>query len=488
MELKRRIYRLSPRNFSAETIAVTFAKTSRSPELFDQIAAELDEEKSTEFSEKWIVGYGHSSVAEHAVLHLALENVSRLAIETIEGNRLASYTEKSTRYQQWDASAFVTPPEIQHSPFAKKYHDSLSRLFVSYAEILEDLLPWGQAQTERKENEPEKVWLNRSRLKAVDVARFVLPAAAMANVGLTINARALEYAIRKMLSSDLMEVRLIGEEVKRVATQELPTLVKYADPISYLPELGHFCREEAKKLPKGGMNPFQLISHDPDGEERILAALLYRYGNCGFVDSLAAIKAMTEAEKAGLVDKLFEGVGKFDIPMRELEYANLSFDLIMDQGAYFEFKRHRMMTQTVQDFGIAYGYSIPLAITEAGIEEKYRQSMDEIAGLYEEIAEWNPQVAGYVLPNAFNRRVLSQVNLRSLFHFIKLRSATNAHFSIRRVAYGMLELIRPHYPLFAAKILPKSSLTSQELENQFFTSLAEMPSKIGNLDDPTKTV
>ena len=111
-EFKRRIYRLSPRNISAETIAVTFAKTSRSPEPFDQIAAELDEEQSTEFSEKWIVGYGHSSVAEHAVLHLALENVSRLAIETIEGNRLASYTEKSTRYQQWDSSAFVIPPEI----------------------------------------------------------------------------------------------------------------------------------------------------------------------------------------------------------------------------------------------------------------------------------------------------------------------------------------------------------------------------------------
>ncbi len=93
MNLSRRIYRLSPSQLSAETIAVTFAKTSRSPEPFDKIAAELDAEKSSKFSEKWIVGYGHSSVAEHAVLHLALENISRLAIETLESNRLASYTE-----------------------------------------------------------------------------------------------------------------------------------------------------------------------------------------------------------------------------------------------------------------------------------------------------------------------------------------------------------------------------------------------------------
>lgn len=475
MEFNRRIYRLSPRNYSAETIAVTFAKTSRSPEPFDEIAAELNEEKSTEFSEKWIVGYGHSSVAEHAVLHLALENVSRLAIETIEGNRLASYTEKSTRYQQWDKTAFVIPPEIHHSPFAKKYQQELTKLFESYTEILEALLPWGQAQTERKENESEKLWLNRARVKAVDVARFVLPTASMANVGLTINARALEYAIRKMLSSDLMEVRLIGEEVKRVATEELPTLVKYADPIAYLPELSQFSRAEAKKVAPREGEPFQLISIDKNGENQILAALLYRFGNSGYAENLDYVENLSEAERSNLVDKLFEDVGKFDIPMRELEYANLSFDLIMDQGAYFEFKRHRMMTQTVQEFGISHGYAIPLAITEAGIEDKYRQSMDDIAGLYTEIAEWNPQVAAYVLPNAFNRRVLCQSNLRSLFHFIKLRSAGNAHFSIRRVAYGMLELIRPHYPLFAEKILVKDTNSSQQLEEQFFTDIAAKP-------------
>ena len=99
--------------------------------------------------------------------------------------------------------------------------------------------------------------------------------------------------------------------------------------------------------------------------------------------------------------------------------------------------------------------------------------MDEAAGLYTQIASWNPQVAAYVLPNAFNRRVLCQVNLRSLFHFIKLRSAANAHFSIRRVAIGMLELIEPHYPLFTGKIMAKGELSSQEMEAQFFTSIDE---------------
>ena len=67
----RQIYLLSPKELTPETIAVAFAKTSRSPESFREIAKGLTEEKSAEFHEKWVVGYGHASVAEHAVLHIA---------------------------------------------------------------------------------------------------------------------------------------------------------------------------------------------------------------------------------------------------------------------------------------------------------------------------------------------------------------------------------------------------------------------------------
>src|SRR3972149_6362708 len=91
----RRIYLLSPRQLSPETIAVAFPKTSRSPLSFDEIAAELTDERSAEFHEKWVVGYGHASVAEHAVLHIAFENVSRLAIESIESHRLPPLTNKT---------------------------------------------------------------------------------------------------------------------------------------------------------------------------------------------------------------------------------------------------------------------------------------------------------------------------------------------------------------------------------------------------------
>jgi len=118
MTLSRQIYLLDPKTLPPETIAVTFAKTSRSPESFREIAAELTDRKSAEFHEKWVVGYGHASVAEHAVLHLAVENVSRLAVECLESNRLASYTEKSTRYQLWSPDSYYTPRRLADSRHA----------------------------------------------------------------------------------------------------------------------------------------------------------------------------------------------------------------------------------------------------------------------------------------------------------------------------------------------------------------------------------
>src|SRR5512147_2195308 len=231
---ERRIYLLSPRELSPETIAVAFAKTSRSPESFREIAAGLSDEKSAQFHEKWVVGYGHASVAEHAVLHLAFENVSRLAIEAIESNRLASYTEKSTRYQIFDRDAFFTPPVIAQSPHAALYADTIHLLFDTYFDSIDPVREVILRKYPRHDGEAEKRYEGRIRSKWIDNCRYLLPTATLANVGVTANARVLEHAISKMMSHPLEEVREIGAEVKCVAQGEVPTLVKYAKRSEYL--------------------------------------------------------------------------------------------------------------------------------------------------------------------------------------------------------------------------------------------------------------
>jgi thymidylate synthase ThyX len=475
---EREIYLLSPRALSPETIAVAFAKTSRSPESFRTIAAQLSDEKSAQFHEKWVVGYGHASVAEHAVLHIAFENVSRLAIESIEGNRLASYTEKSTRYQKWGLDDFFIPSELDGHPLHNEYVDTVRFLFKTYAESIDPVRSLVLGRFPRRENEKEEAWDRRIRSKYVDVCRFILPAASLANVGMTANARVLENMIRKMLSHELAEVREIGQKVKEVALSETPTLVKYADAVPYLVEtILEFShgntetqnKEEAPRLHDSMADSWcSLIDYDKDGEKKVLAATLYRFGEMTYADALTYIKSLKKSELAKLADSLLQHLGKYDVPLRELEYATYTFDLIMDQGAYAEFKRHRMMTQTPQRLTTRLRYTMPRLVTEAGFGSQYEVAMESASKLYEKLYQFNPHVAQYIVPNGFNRRVLAEFNLREAYAFCQLRSAANAHFSIRRVAQRMYEDISRVHPLLT-KYMKLHEETWQGVEGDYFT-------------------
>jgi thymidylate synthase ThyX len=190
-----------------------------------------------------------------------------------------------------------------------------------------------------------------------------------------------------------------------------------------------------------------LIDYDKDGEDKVLAAVLYRFGEISYSDALSHIRSLNEDERSKLAESLLGKLDKFDVPLRELEYCTYTFDLVMDQGAYAEFKRHRMMTQTPQRLTTRLGYATPLLITEAGFGSEYEAAMESASQMFEKLYEFNPAVAQYVVPNGYNRRVLAQFNLREAFAFSQLRSAANAHFSIRRVAQKMYEEMAKVHPL-----------------------------------------
>ena len=466
---KREIYLLSPKQFSPETIAVAFAKTSRAPESFREIAAELNDEKSARFHEKWVVGYGHASVAEHAVLHLAIENASRLAMEAIESNRLASYTEKSTRYQKWDADNFHVPAELDGNPLRDEYIATCQMLFDTYAASLEPVRRVVQTISSQRENESEEAWDRRIRSQYVDVCRFLLPAASLANVGVTANGRVLESAIRKWRSSSLVEVREIGETVKNVAKGEIPTLVKYAEPLPYLLETS------AELTSLAGVQPVSvpdrdwcvLEDYDAQGEAHILAAALYRFGQMSYSEALNAVQTAPAATE--LAAALLKRLGRYDIPLRELEHTSYTFDLLMDQGAYAEFKRHRMMTQTAQRLTCALGYAVPRLFVNAGFETEYRRAMTAAGALWQKLAAWNVDVAQYVVPNGYNRRVLATFNLREAYAFCQLRAAANANFSIRRVAQRVAQEISRVHPLLAGQMQLHPE-TWKGIEEEYFTA------------------
>jgi thymidylate synthase ThyX len=479
----RQVYLLSPRLLSPETIAVAFAKASRSPQSFREIAAELSDEKSAQFHEKWVVGYGHASVAEHAVLHIAVENVSRLAIECLESNRLASYTEKSTRYQLWDPDSFYVPKVVAGGPHAALYQDTCLQLFQAYQRALVPIRRVMQSQYPRRDGESEARWEARLRSRYVDSCRFLLPAASLANVGVTANARVLESAIRKMLSHPLEEVRSLGQEIKAVAQDEVPTLVKYAEPVPYQSETARALSLAAAPLatdaaPRGRATgetngaDVHLVAFDPLAEERFLAACLYRYGQASFAACLAAVAAMPADERAALATEALGRLAQYDVPLRELEHVTYTFDAVMDQGGYFEIKRHRMMTQSPQQLTCRLGYAMPRAIVDAGLQSDFEQAMQAASAAYEVLASEHPEEASYIVPNAFNRRVLLTLNLRQAFHLCELRGGANAHYSVRRTAGQIYEAIAAVHPALAAYMRCRTNPDWRAIEGEHFATVS----------------
>lgn len=451
---QRKIYPLM--DLPPEVRAVTFAKCSRSPKSFLEIAKELSEEKSAEFHEKWVVGYGHSSVAEHAVLSLALENVSILATKVIEDNRLASYTEKSTRYQIFDGNSFYIPKKILKSSFKDLYQETLSHLFDTYLKLTPKVLEFVKKREPREKGMPDKMYEMICKAKTCDIIRYLLPIATLTNLGMTINARSLEHAIRKLLSHPLGEMNEIGEEIKKVSLEITPTLVKYADRNEYLVETNKAMPKVADEFlgfdKVEDVDNVKLVAYDKDAEDRIICGLLYRFSKYPYEQVKKKVTKMSPQEKEKVIDESLERMSEHDWPIREFEHTYYTFDIIIDYGAFRDVQRHRICTQTNQDISCDLGYNMPDEIVELGLKDNFVECMEKAHDAHKKIYKEFPNEAQYVIPLAYKKRVLITWNLRELFHFIKLRSSQRGHISYRRIAQKIYKLVKEKHPMLAKYI------------------------------------
>jgi len=451
---KRDIYTLE--GISPEVKAVTFAKCSRSPESFRDIAEELTDEKSAEFHEKWVVGYGHSSVAEHAVLSIAIENVSNIATKVIEDNRLASFTEKSSRYQIFDKDRYYKPKKIMESDLAGLYVKTTDMLFDTYNELLEPLTEFMKKKVPQTEKQSDKVYASIIKAKVCDNVRYLLPAATQTNLGMTMNARQLEHAIKKMLSHPLEEMQEIGKEIKQVALQITPTLIQFADKNDYFIKTRQALEKRAEKLMADAeispADPVKIVNYDKDAENKLVTALLYPGSRYSYEQIYEKVKSMSDSERAEIVDEALKRRGDHDAPIRELEHVYYTYDILMDFGAFRDVQRHRICTQSNQEITTAHGYSMPEDIPEAGFKDKFCEAMDKAHAAYEKIYEKFPKEAQYVVPMAYLKRTLFTWNYRELHHFISLRSGKKGHISYRRIAQECWNKLNEIHPLLAKYI------------------------------------
>jgi thymidylate synthase ThyX len=161
------------------------------------------------------------------------------------------------------------------------------------------------------------------------------------------------------------------------------------------------------------------------------------------------VKKLSQEGKARAIDEYLRRRGPHDQPLRALEHLTYTFDILVDFGAFRDIQRHRMVTQTPQEFGPLHGYSTPPEIVRYGLATEYETCMDRAREAYQRIARDFPHEAAYVLPLAFRKRVLFTWNLREIHHFVQLRSAKQGHISYRHIAQQVYKEVERVHPLLA---------------------------------------
>ena len=467
------------RNLPEEVVAVLFAYYSRSTGGLRENLAKLVEdgdiavavsenedadlalarEKAREFHEKWVVGYGHSSVAEHAVVHLAVEDVSILASKVIEDARLASFTEKSTRYVVFNESRYYTPSCFADSDV---YRNACRFLLGTYASLMPRVIEEVRKRRPRTEKQTERAWETACKAAACDILRYILPTSTRTNIGITANARTLEHLLVKMMSHPLQECRDLGKSMKREAQIVAPTLIKYASPSPYLIETGAALLSLAETLGPGtsGAKPclencVSLICGPANADIDLAAALLYEHSQSPWTQVRQAVEALPAEKRREIIEAAIRGEesggrrGRFDQPIRALEHLSYTFEFTLDFGAFRDIQRHRMATQSRQRLTDAWGYSTPPEIAEFGLLDVFEECMKRASDAYRTLVPIDREAASYVLPLASRVRVLFTWNLRELHHFISLRSGKQGHAAYRKVAQDVWKAVDEHDPLMA---------------------------------------
>jgi thymidylate synthase ThyX len=421
-------------------------------------------EKARAFHEKWVVGYGHASVAEHAVVHLAIEDVSILASKAIEEARLASYTEKSTRYVRFDTSRVVVPDVFAAGPAATTFRAGLEPLLATYDALMEPLTGHFLATRPRREGQSEKGHRTACQAQACDVLRYLLPAATPTNLGLTANARTLEALLAKLLSHPLAEVRQVAARMKEEAQKIVPTLIKYAAASEYRAATDGAMAAQAAALlggaPAATAAPTdtaapplaRLVRWNADAELRVVEAILAGATAASGEAVAAAARALSDEQRRRLLDDYVSRRGRFDPPLRALEATHVTFEIVVDYGAWRDLQRHRLLTIVEQRLGCDLGYETPPALEEAGLAGPYHAAMTAARAAWSPLAAEHPEEAAYVVPLAFRKRAFVSMNLREAHHLIPLRSSRQGHPSYRRVAQAMHAELARVLPALAAAI------------------------------------
>ncbi len=366
-----------------------------------------------------VVRSGHTSVLEHAVFTIALEDVSVFLEQFFIEFRLAAFTVKSRRYVDFSNQGYYVPPALD-GPLLVEYRRYMDALFAAYGALLSRGVP--------KED-----------------ARFLLPYAFHSSFYCTLNARELIHLIRAARRRAVPELREVARQLAGQLLERFPAAEALLAP------------EDAPGAPDGPVEDgFALVSPEEAGQ-----AALLQYPP-------EPEKLLAAAWRAAHPGEAAPDWGTLALAPRprELEQLSYTFELRdLTLAALTHLTRHRMQSPVIPPLErIARGRQIlPESVRRDGAAREIYENA--LSGAYERrkglCAALEPKYHGYFLTSGTLASVVTTMNARELLLFIRLRSCSRAQWEIRNTALRTLEALKPTFPALFSRFGPACYLTGE---------------------------
>ena len=449
-------------DITPEVISAAYARISRDPRTITEIRKTAREEvdKSRKSNSAIIFKMGHHSVAEHAVFNLDILGVSRYVMEELEKFRLCAYTEKSQRYITLKKD-HVVPDEIKGSSLEKIFVEMIGEQNEMYFKLYQKLKKHVFDKNPELAKDPKKHNLLKGWAK--EDSRYIVALATEAQVGQTINARNLELLLRRFASHPLSEIKNLGRAIYEQISNIAPSIVIFheandRDSKTY-PELKKLSNKilanDCTNQEKEGEDrdeEIKLVDYTQDADDIIAASLLHTSSSISFEKCKNIIQNLSQEEKLEIFKTSWSNLQFYDSMLREFEYVNLTFNIVLSSACFGQLKRHRMSTITAQAYDPSLGVTIPKSIQEIGMEDEFNKLIEKTNQVYNQINEKMPLAAPYILTNSHRKRVLIRVNARELYHISRLREDTHAQWDIQNISKIMTIKAKEVMPLTFALI------------------------------------
>ncbi|HDT11932.1 MAG TPA: FAD-dependent thymidylate synthase, partial [bacterium] len=362
-----------------ETLSAAYARISRDPSSVEELRAiaRREVDRARRSNKTIIFKMGHHSVAEHAVFNFDIIGISRLVVEEIEKFRMGSYTEKSQRYIKLKDD-FVIPKEINEAGKKEIFIKTINNQNELYNKLYSKLRPYFFDKYPEYARDPKKHSILDGWAK--EDARYVVSLATQSQLGLTMNARSLEHLIRRFSSKKLNELKELNQKIYDLAKKAAPSIILFTEANDFDSLTYDELKARSAALMESYTSPadeeVHLTDCTPDADIKLIASLIHSTTLNSYTDCFQRAKKMSQKEKIDYLKTAFEHMEFFDSALREFEYVDLTYELIVSAACFAQLKRHRMATLCTQAYDPSLGVNIPPSVADIDMGKKFMECIE----------------------------------------------------------------------------------------------------------------